>query len=209
MPTISITAGGHSLSISASDAQVAGLTAARLKRNESEPDDGKFANNTAYFTSVMGVVASSNPDISAQALTDIALGALASYAGETPPAPETPELTADERKAILRAKAAAKRFAVEVGGITVGGMAITTDRATQNKLAQAVLSYQTGALTGSIDWKGPAGWLTLSQMQITTLAGAVALHVQTAFSAEKTVCEAIDAGTITIIEQVDGADDWP
>lgn len=137
---------------------------------------------------------------------------LAAYPGATAVLPYAgPERPADllgkAPPAIdLAAYAAAKRFAVETGGITVSGAPVATDRGSQAMIANA-LSYVQASGAASVSYKSPAGFVTLSADQIKAVALAVGAHVQACFVAE----DAVDAGlhasppTITALAQVDAA----
>lgn len=109
----------------------------------------------------------------------------------------------------LLAKAQAKRRALEIGGITVGGVPVYTDPESQSKLHAA----RTAAKEDSgytLDWKGSGGsFVTLNAQTIIAIADAVRAHVQACFSAEKNVGAKISNGTYTTYEQVDGASEWP
>ena len=107
-------------------------------------------------------------------------------------------LTADGKAEALRAKRvalladiAAKRYAVETGGLTFAdGMCVGTDRQDQATITGAVSATQLGQV--SFDWKGADGtWIALTAKQIMQIGAAVAAHVQACFSAEKQHCEAV------------------
>lgn len=108
-------------------------------------------------------------------------------------------LTADGKAEALRAKRvalladiAAKRYAVETGGLTFAdGMCVGTDRQDQATITGAVSATQLGQV--SFDWKGADGtWIALTAKQIMQIGAAVAAHVQACFSAEKQHCEAVE-----------------
>lgn len=84
------------------------------------------------------------------------------------------------------------RFRVETGGLTLGGQSINTDRESQSQLSNA---YQALAqpLVSRVDWKGPDGWVTVTAEQLKPIAGAVAVHVQGCFTAERQTAEALFA----------------
>lgn len=211
MATYAITFNGQPYSLTTNDAaQIAGIAAARVLRNTSLPEDSddRIEDDAAYLEFVFGHWAAANPGFTEPQLQSAFASAVASYAGQDIPEPAPEDISPEAAKAQLLAYAADKRFQVETDGIVVNSFAVATDRPTQNKLAQAVLAYQTGALTGAIDWKGPSAWISLDQATITGLASAVALHVQAAFTAERAVCEAIDVGTITTKAEIDAAE-WP
>lgn len=104
----------------------------------------------------------------------------------------------------LKAHAAARRYAREVGGIVVGGVSIDTSRESQAKIAGAH-AYVQASPAATVDFKATSGWVTLTAATVTAIALAVAAHVQACFAAEKTVDAAIDAGTITTTAEVDAA----
>lgn len=107
----------------------------------------------------------------------------------------------------LTAYAAARRYSVETGGITVNGASIDTTRESQSLITGAY-AYSQANPEAAITFKAKSGWVTLSAEQVAGIATAVAAHVQAAFATEQAVDAAIDAGTITTTAEVDGAD-WP
>lgn len=121
----------------------------------------------------------------------------------TPPPP--PSVGAAE----LIAYAAAKRFAVEAGGITVGGAKIATDRDSQAMIGNA-FAYVTASGAASVRFKAASGWVTLTADQVKALALAVGAHVQAAFAVEDDLDAAINASppTVTTTAQIDAAP-WP
>lgn len=127
-------------------------------------------------------------------------------------APSEAEITAwlagaPERS--LKAYAAAKRFAVETGGIVSGAFGpILTDRATQSMLARTIQSIDLGIISPPIKFKGPAGFVMLDRAALVGISTEVAAHIQAAFDTEGDVVAEIEAGTITTTAQIDAAD-WP
>lgn len=109
----------------------------------------------------------------------------------------------------LIAYAAAKRFAVETGGILVGGAKVATDRDSQAMIGNA-FAYVTASGAASVRFKAASGWVTLSADQIKGLALAVGAHVQAAFAAEDDLDAAINGSppTVTTTAQIDAAP-WP
>jgi len=214
-----ISLSGQSYTLSTpDDAQIAAIAACRARVNAAMPQTVKDGDNdipnpelladyNAFLQRAFEAWATTNPGFTAEEVEATKVRAFASYAGQNPPEQivEDVPLTGDALKAALKAYAASKRYTVETGGMTVNGMAIPTDRITQSKLSGAVLAFQAGALTGSIDWKTSSGWVSLDQASVTALASAVAMHVQAAFSVEKSVSDAIDAETITTIDQINAA----
>lgn len=107
----------------------------------------------------------------------------------------------------LRQHAAAKRYAVETGGIWVGGMFVLTDRDSQN-LIQGARALSVEEPDEPVEFKASSGWITIDAATIQGIALAVGRHVRACFAAERLVSAAIDAGTITTPEQIDAAP-WP
>ena len=106
----------------------------------------------------------------------------------------------------LSAYAAAKRYALETGGIVVAGAPIATDRQSQAMVGNAYTYVQvSGAAT--VSYKTAAGFVTLTADQIKAVALAVGAHVQACFAAEDRVDASIHANpaTITTLAQVDAA----
>lgn len=93
-------------------------------------------------------------------------------------------------RADLAEQIAASRYALETGGITVGGMAIRTDRESQSMIASAlqIVNRNPAAV---IDWKGPSGWAQIDKAAVEAVADAVGAHVQACFSAERLRQEAL------------------
>jgi len=124
---------------------------------------------------------------------------------ELPPV-QTPA-TKDDRDA-KKAALAAKRYEIEIGGITVAGAKVKTDRESQASLTGAYTSLQAGLLTG-IDWKTEDGWVTLNLATCEAIAQAVASHVQQSFSREKELSVIIDAAeTVEDLQAIDINSGW-
>lgn len=96
------------------------------------------------------------------------------------------------------------RFEKETGGIVISGMAIATDRASQNMLTGAVLRAQMDANV-TVKWKTVAGFVELSAAQIIAIGTAVGNHVEACFAKEADVAAGIAIGTITTTGQIDAA----
>jgi len=106
----------------------------------------------------------------------------------------------------LSAYAAAKRYAVETGGILVNGAPIATDRESQAMIGNA-FAYVQAASAASVSYKTAAGFVSLTADQIKAVALAVGAHVQACFKAEDDADAGINASppTITTFAQVDAA----
>lgn len=110
-------------------------------------------------------------------------------------------------KTALLAYAAAARYAKEIAGLTVAGVAVATDRVSQAQItgAWATVQANPGAV---IQWKAADGsWSSLNASQITALANAISAHVQACFAAEATLDAAINASppTVTATAAIDAA----
>jgi len=104
---------------------------------------------------------------------------------------------------------AALRYQHETAGITLNGMTIETDRQSQALITGAWSFSQLNPAV-LIDWKGANGWVQIDAATITAIAGAVAAHVQSCFSAERIHAEAIDSlETEEDIGQYDLTTGWP
>jgi len=93
------------------------------------------------------------------------------------------------------------RYALEVSGVTVDGIAVSTSRQSQAQLTSTYNNLKDG-LISSVEWKQIGGsFATLNLTQMEKIVAAVALHVQTSFSTEKFYSEQIKA--CTTIAEVD------
>ena len=107
----------------------------------------------------------------------------------------------------LKAYAALRRWQIETGGITVGGMSVDTDRASQAMITGA-FAYVQANPGMTIAFKAGGTFASLGAAEVEAIANAVAAHVQACFAAEATVAAGIAAGTITDIAAID-ASAWP
>lgn len=119
--------------------------------------------------------------------------------------PPAPPPTQDD----LLAYAADLRWRVETGGITVSGTSVRTDEKSQAKITGAVQLLAADPTLAAIDWEAqPGTWVSLDAATMQAIGVAVGRHVQACFSTLKGVQQAIAAGEIVALEQVDAAD-WP
>lgn len=107
----------------------------------------------------------------------------------------------------LYAYAAAKRYEVETGGITVNGATVDTSRDSQSMITGAY-AYSQAHPEETIHFKAASGWVTLDAATLAVIATAVGAHVQACFAVEAAVAAEIEAGTITTTAEIDAAD-WP
>lgn len=111
------------------------------------------------------------------------------------------------RHAALRAYAADKRYAVETGGLVVGGRRIDTSRDSQ-ALITGAHAYVSAADVPTVEFKAAGGWVTLTRADVQGIALAVAAHVQACFAVERAIDTAIEADEITSTTEIDAAN-WP
>lgn len=125
------------------------------------------------------------------------------YDGETFSAPVMPEPSQVD----LAAYAAQKRWEVETGGITVGGMPVATDDRSKIMIIGArVKADADPAFT--TQWKASDGFVTIDAATIIGISNAVLAHVDACFEVEGVVQTAITEGTLTTTAEIDAAD-WP
>lgn len=93
--------------------------------------------------------------------------------------------------ASLLSEVAAKRWAVETGGITIAGAQIKTDRESQSQLISVYASLN-GGLIADTQWKSADGSFTMVTIaELEPVASAVAAHVRACFAAERSHNDAI------------------
>ena len=120
-----------------------------------------------------------------------------------------PEIQLSRMKSAKIDELSALRYQHETAGITLNGMTIETDRQSQSLITGAwSISQINPAIL--IDWKGANGWVQIDAATITAIAGAVAAHVQSCFSAERIHAEAILAlETSEEVAAYDLTTGWP
>lgn len=106
-----------------------------------------------------------------------------------------PPPTLEERQEAMLAQLADIRYQHETGGITVAGVPIATDRESQAIVDRIVKAYDDGDITGDVDFKSPAGWVSIGEATIRAIKAAGAQHVQASFSYERALATAIAAAT--------------
>lgn len=126
------------------------------------------------------------------------------------PAPQAPaEDTLQALQARLLQDVAAKRWAVETGGITVAGLRVATGIEDQNRITSVVANAEL-AQVDAVDFKGADAWATLTVAQVRAVAGAVARHVQRCYSAERAHAEAVAAlQSLDAAHAYDTTQGWP
>lgn len=117
--------------------------------------------------------------------------------------PDMRQLTTEELDAHLNPPkiidagvVADRRYAVEVGGITLQGLPINTDD-------RSKLLINGAALEATLDpaytmrWKTPAGFVDLTGAQVIGVARAVRAHVQACFDREAELLAGLESGALT------------
>lgn len=215
MTTITITISGAPHSVEATPEQVAALGAARVTYNErvteldaGKPEDEKrpvFTDSTEFLKEqVLDRLAQFPEEVPA----DIMARFLASVAGTPVPEVVVPELSDDEKKARLLAKAAEKRWQVEVGGTTWNGHGVATDRASQPKLLAEFVAIGAGLRTDPSPWKFKDGFVSVSTADMAQVVVAARTHVASCFAVEGQLEADIIAGSVTEDADINAAP-WP
>jgi Domain of unknown function (DUF4376) len=108
-------------------------------------------------------------------------------------------------KAQLVDYAGARRFAIETGGVLLGGIPVDTSRESQNMIANAVSFLKDDPEIASVEFKTPAGFVTLAREVVLEMGRTIGRHVQACFAAERAVLAGVESGTVRTPVEVDGA----
>ena len=104
--------------------------------------------------------------------------------------------TLEEAKASASERLARWRLAAETAGFEFGGMLISTDRNSQNKITAAWISAKLDSAYTVPNWKvGPFTFITLDNSTIITIGDAVRTYVQQCFNAEQEKSAAVAAAS--------------
>lgn len=127
-----------------------------------------------------------------------------------PYVPAESSLRLDAMKEALIEAATAHRWAVETGGITLAtGVQIKTGTDDQARITSVIANAHLANVT-QVDFKAASGWVTLTVTEIEGIAGAIALHVQSCFAAERAHHEAISAlPDLESAQAYDITEGWP
>jgi hypothetical protein len=122
---------------------------------------------------------------------------------------QTP-VSIEQARAVKWAELANLRYEKETGGATLpNSMPVRTDRESQALLTGAAVAASLDP-EYEVDWKTPAGFVTLDATQLLAVAQAVRGHVQACFSNERAHAEAIAAlTTIEAVAAYDLSSGWP
>lgn len=112
---------------------------------------------------------------------------------ESAPAPDWPALIA------------ARRFKVETGGVTVGGIPVNTERDSQVLMTGAAFAASLDP-NYQIKWKSATGFVELNRDQVIGLASQVRAFVQACFNREAELLGFVADGSITAEMLEEG---WP
>ena len=105
--------------------------------------------------------------------------------------PVPPVLDLQGTKDALTARATSLRWEHETGGLTLPtGARVATGVDDQNRITSVIANAELAGVA-SVDFKAASGWVTLTLPEVRAIAGAIALHVQACFSAERAHHEAI------------------
>lgn len=108
----------------------------------------------------------------------------------------------------LLAYAAEKRWRVETGGITAGGVMVATDDRSKSLVMGARMAADRDPNFTTRFKPVGGGFVTVDAPAIIAISDALLAHVAACFAIEAQVVADIDAGTITTTAEIDAAD-WP
>lgn len=126
-----------------------------------------------------------------------------SFSGFEPDGQVTPEqevaissyfrpMSLDECRAAKRSEIAAARWEAETAGVEIDGIVVKTDRESQALITGAALKGMQDN-TYSCRWKTESGFVELTSLQISAVADAVRVHVQSCFDREAELLPLIEA----------------
>lgn len=121
-----------------------------------------------------------------------------------------PEVSLADQKAAKLKAAATKRWNVETGGITFGGVPVHTDDRSKLMITGARIKADADA-NFTTQWVTAGGSIVpLTAAQIIAIADAVLAHVDACFAAFATLAAAIEAAEDqTALDAVDIEQGWP
>ena len=203
-------------SYDASPTEISGLRQARstamssLLPAEGQSADTPFADRPGYIASNTDWLASviqewaTRESADGPAIQACIARALASWSGAPAPA-ETPAepLSPEAEKARLVAYALDKRWRLEVGGVTVGGVHVPTDDRAKLLLLGAAQSMADGSSAPLV--VAGVNYGLMSKAQFQAINSAVVAHVQSTFPKLATSLTGIADGSITTTTEIDEA----
>ena len=109
----------------------------------------------------------------------------------------------------LKQYAALVRYQKQNIGLTFNGAKIDTSVTSQGLINGAITLLNNSPNTETINFKSATGvWTSIPRANMIALGVAIGTYIQDCFNAEQQIDAAIDAGTITTTDQVDGYT-WP
>ena len=111
-------------------------------------------------------------------------------------------------KSSLKDHLADYRWQKETGGITFGGLPVRTDD--RSKMLLSAVQQEIATLSDPTHTrvvKTTAGFVTLTDSQLSALYTAVISHVQKCFDCEQSLISSIDSSTLTTTQEVEAAFD--
>jgi len=124
----------------------------------------------------------------------------------TPPA--APSL--EDLRAALMARATARRWDVETGGITLpNGVKVRTGIDDQTRINSVITGMRSEGYE-TVDFKAASGWIELSLEELRVIRGFIAGHVRACYAAERAHHNAIAAiSTVEAAQTYDIGAGWP
>lgn len=121
------------------------------------------------------------------------------------------EMWMNTRRTDIMPALADRRWQAEVGGTTVGGIPVSTDRESQSKLTAAFVQADKNPAFNIPNWKvAPGTFVTLDATTIIALGNAVTAHVQACFDREAELCnEILNAVDDVDLAAIDINSGWP
>ena len=108
----------------------------------------------------------------------------------------------------LKAKLADVRYQHEVGGVTINGALVKTDRESQATITGAYARASVNPAT-TVSWKADNGFVVIDAAEIMFFGDAVFSHVQGCFDRERHFNELIDAAeTVDTLTGIDITEGW-
>jgi hypothetical protein len=154
------------------------------ERNYDSPPQSKVRDGKALLRPIQEVTAEYNPDTQAYTISREVRN------NKVVDTWIVQDLPRDQVDAKLLAALAARRFAVETGGVTIGPVTIQTDRETRANLIAARIKAKEDP-TYSVKWKTPLGFVPLDATTIIIAADTAAAHVQKCFESEAAVAQGV------------------
>ena len=108
----------------------------------------------------------------------------------------------------LKSKLADVRYQHEVGGVTINGALVKTDRESQATITGAYARASVNPAT-TVSWKADNGFVVIDAAEIMFFGDAVFSHVQGCFDRERHFNELIDAAeTVDTLTGIDITEGW-